>query len=392
MWRAIRHRLAVLAFALGMLALPWATAQALPSDTAELTRFISLLLRENSQLNSDKQKLLSTMISSIEAEYKRKYLESTVNIELSVGDKDTSVIYGSPIRVTARVHNKSDIPVYLFRDTVTLSIPGRIEDAGQSSRQRNAHPSNMGTDANPAVVMVSPKATFEIVWDQPRINVWDRLAAHLDAVDFRPDDYNFSVNVPLYYPPEHLDQIAAQAFGGVQSAVQPGQSTSGKGKPAPSSAAASVLVASTNPQPPILNAQSIQTKPYIIRSASKTVFVDLSPLFLALSAIPGGLMAVTVRWLFRAVGVGAALSTSYPLMARKERRRLCIEAILFMVTAIFIPFIAVAAAKATHNVNWGIAIRVYDFLGSVFLGFTIQLVAMKYGEPFLDKVIQARND
>ena len=46
----------------------------------------------------------------------------------------------------------------------------------------------------------------------------------------------------------------------------------------------------------------------------------------------------------------------------------------------------------THNVNWGVAIRVYDFLGAVFLGFAIQLVAMKYGEPFLDKLTQGIND
>lgn len=329
-------------------------------------QFLVRLIEETD--NARKRALGQTLTSDLAsraAEFRRSYFQSLVHVTVSVADNKGTVIIGAPMRVTATIHNDSEVPVYIRPEGVKLSIPSQLTGVRKIDLPDNL---TLGE-----FTRIDPGSEFDIAWDQDPQSLPKRIWANILAPDFKPDTYTVTANIQLHYDVNQLNSLYLASVSSVLKMLE-----QAIGAPETKKFSDQILAANLEPR----------DKTYLTRIASQHIFVDFMPLFVAFCAIPGGIAAVLVRWLFQAASARATLGRSYPNLLQVERRRLQIEAVKYAVTALMLPFIAVAAAKATHNVDWGVAIRVYDVLGAIASGFVFQFISMKYGEPMLDKLVE----
>lgn len=327
------------------------------------------MVRLIEKANDEQKKMfgvaLSSELANRAAEFRRNYFQSLVHVTVSVADNKGTVIIGAPMRVTASIHNDSEVPIYIRPEGIKLSIPSQLTGVRKIDL-----PDNLTSGE---FTRIDPGSEFDIAWDQDPQSLPKRILANILAPDFKPDTYTVTANIQLHYDVNQLNSLYLSNVSGVlkmlEEAIGADRSNNFRDK---------ILLANQEPR----------EKTYLTRIASQQIFVDFMPLFVAFCAIPGGIAAVLVRWLFQAASARATLGRSYPNLLQVERRRLQVEAVKYGVTALMLPFIAVAAAKATHNVDWGVAIRVYDVLGAIASGFVFQFISMKYGEPMLDKLVE----
>ena len=71
---------------------------------------------------------------------------------------------------------------------------------------------------------------------------------------------------------------------------------------------------------------------------------------------------------------------------RHKLRVNAIELKYFICVSVIIPGLVVAGASLTKGYTSGMSVHIYDAFGAALAGFMVQILAMKLGEPYLDKL------
>jgi hypothetical protein len=224
-------------------------------------------------------------------------------------------------------------------------------------------------------IVIPPKSSYVIVWDCGTPVGPFNLKAILHKLWFRPDEYTFSVNIPLYFNThEHRRHRQTKLENYDQGKVENNK----------------ISAAELKEEQALANKIREEGRPFrmLNRQADAPIRAELGNAFIAMCSVVGALIAVVVIGFQRQIDNYAENHSGKIEQYNYERKKIWYESKLLAGMALLLPPLLVAGANITNKFEHGISIKVFDLFGATLAGFAVHSAIITLGRPTIDRIMK----